>query len=938
MDFTDILNDVCSDNRVTTGIPNLKDSEFCFVLQEYLIKHGLDLNEVVNKTSMLFEKGKFPERQAYNKDGILVTFPTKEYRDRAVDKGTHSVENPKKANANIFQNLNSDDGLSVSDIKKQKSDVNDDGMSDEFISLDDYIKNNTESDDRSDLEKQKDLKIVSNILKNDDSITLEEDLDIFEKVGNSWRDEFGNLIAEQYVDDVDGISKIKLAEKLSMSQISTMNFQELLRIGKIGQTSGITKFSLNLKRMGSTLLENGLKFEDINDIDGLTNIKHFLDSGEYDVPENVIQWFNQLISLKKKNPSLDTSELKVLFDRTSPPFEIKSEFSKPEKKSTKNSDRKSSTGNAYKKLMDAVTRGEVAVIRTSVYETIPVLRAMGITSDDIDTNAGQNKILSALKNEEFQKISVDWFKSIINSKKKNPNLTMEDFKEMFDKVGGYRSDEEDVDDENVNKLLNDINGNIDSFVHKRIGTYKSILRNKTNVENDSKENTADIVLIYGTSDTDEFFDKLNGIRSEQDLTVHENGVIDIKNTGISFCQISLKADKGRIGKVTKKYASMIGSSKDFINEQKEELLNEGISSTMNGFIKFIKNKITNLSEKSKNIYEYFITKLSSYSENLLSTFRKIDVQFIQRKNESIQADIDGILNDIDNYSDTSTKNDENEDELQEYDLLSEKSNDVQITDCLYKKFKIFYENYKKQNFGDLINSFNTLEDYKNIGGLLIKVDDINEEENRKIMSDIEDLNNIFEDAYSKIKDSNLKEVQNKCIETGVTLSREQIGPIIKYRANYISLLSLHELFKKLIGNSSNLSVDEESIPRVASIFAAEAIFGDNLNLPLYKFDGTNLIYFGTKQSYQTKKEESFKELSTDGKLPMSILNVYSVKKEASHFTISLYLIHDFILKESEIEPEYIELSFLAGSGSKFQFVIESSKIVPYVTIKKKFLN
>jgi hypothetical protein len=51
----------------------------------------------------LLEKGKFPERQAYNRNGILVTFPTPEYKKEAIKAGTHFEDDPTKGKPNVFQ-------------------------------------------------------------------------------------------------------------------------------------------------------------------------------------------------------------------------------------------------------------------------------------------------------------------------------------------------------------------------------------------------------------------------------------------------------------------------------------------------------------------------------------------------------------------------------------------------------------------------------------------------------------------------------------------------------------------------------------------------------------------------------------------------------------------------------------------------------------------
>jgi hypothetical protein len=74
-------------------------------LYESCIFNGIsdeDTLFIINESIVLVEKGKHPERQAYNKNGILVTFPTPEYKARAISKGTHFEKNPKSSQSNLF--------------------------------------------------------------------------------------------------------------------------------------------------------------------------------------------------------------------------------------------------------------------------------------------------------------------------------------------------------------------------------------------------------------------------------------------------------------------------------------------------------------------------------------------------------------------------------------------------------------------------------------------------------------------------------------------------------------------------------------------------------------------------------------------------------------------------------------------------------------------
>lgn len=69
-------------NLREAGVDTLAEGEFC----------------------TLDEAGKYPDRQAYNKEGWLVTFPSKEYKDRAIKKGTHYASDPThgKGGMNLY--------------------------------------------------------------------------------------------------------------------------------------------------------------------------------------------------------------------------------------------------------------------------------------------------------------------------------------------------------------------------------------------------------------------------------------------------------------------------------------------------------------------------------------------------------------------------------------------------------------------------------------------------------------------------------------------------------------------------------------------------------------------------------------------------------------------------------------------------------------------
>jgi len=200
MNFKSLVNEIGCDSRIKNGTLDLKNEDHVFVLQEYLEKAGYDINEIVDKTARLFEAGRFPERQAYNKDGILVTFPNKQYRDRAVNKGTHFAENPKKAQTNIFT-ADAENGVGQQspsgEDKKQPVTL------DQTLEKD--IVGDKNTDERTPREKKQDAYGVEAILMGQTPLvnySVDEAKKFgFYKKGMIWFNTEGQLIGEQVFDE-----------------------------------------------------------------------------------------------------------------------------------------------------------------------------------------------------------------------------------------------------------------------------------------------------------------------------------------------------------------------------------------------------------------------------------------------------------------------------------------------------------------------------------------------------------------------------------------------------------------------------------------------------------------------------------------------------------------------------------------------------------------
>ena len=89
-----VISEASLDARISDGMLNLSNTEHIEVVAETMHKICDDDQLVTEFIKTILNEGKYPDRQAFNKEGWLVTFPSKEYRDAAIKKGTHAISDP----------------------------------------------------------------------------------------------------------------------------------------------------------------------------------------------------------------------------------------------------------------------------------------------------------------------------------------------------------------------------------------------------------------------------------------------------------------------------------------------------------------------------------------------------------------------------------------------------------------------------------------------------------------------------------------------------------------------------------------------------------------------------------------------------------------------------------------------------------------------------
>jgi len=775
MNFKSLVNEIGCDSRIKNGTLDLKNEDHVFVLQEYLEKAGYDINEIVDKTARLFEAGRFPERQAYNKDGILVTFPNKQYRDRAVNKGTHFAENPKKAQTNIFTADGEPEGGEQTSSEKSKSQP---VTLDQTLEKD--IEGNKDTDERTPREKKQDAYGVEAILMGQTPLvnySVDEAKKFgFYKKGFNWYDTEGSLIGEQIYDDSQS-KHIIVADAIS--------------------------------------------------------------------PSSYIKKAEKIINII--NPDLLN----------------KLEFLKNAEKTD----------------------------RTKIFETIPILTAFGITDYKTLKTSGDYVDFAIGFLKEWGNLRTR-LESISDTNAREENL------KIYNLVDGDLKNIGGSSGVTLAQL-----GTPSNFIHASIKDFyiaADIYNSKFVKGKETKENTADIVLIYGGTKEDVFNALKTGNIESQDV----DSMAKIKGEDIKFALISLKAGSARLGHVLTQLAQYVGQTisaspaeKSSSKKVKKEELNEGFLDTISNSIKNAIDKIKTIPEIAKNYFSSFINAINPFTTKITNFFFKelnADVNQLQStelKNlERIENDLERELGTIDEGSSKCDKQ------------------HASYTSTVDKNLTLF-KNVLKSNTED-ISLINKITELSN-NDSLIQFFPIN-------------IEKVELDSIKKLKENlvyTINQIQadfdiNDCLE------RDTLRPIFKYRANILALKYLDLILNNVLKdvNTSDPNKIREEFIKLSSLLSSEAVFGTNVSLPLIKFTGEKIEKLKYKSNFNLEIPKKYNDIKL-GKIKINVV------PDEGYLSVNLYLFIGITMKDDIATPTYANYAMDSSSGSKFTFKVEGQKVV-----------
>lgn len=184
--FLEALEKANTDNSIESGIFDISKQEHIEILRGHLLESNVD-SKTVNQYLNKMLEGRYPDRQAYNSNGILVTFPTPEYKQKAIERGSHFEQNPRKGQANVFSGDEQPEQPSGQQIEFEPT------QPQQIQQTQQQEPQTPKSDDRTPDEKEQDAVAIEKSLTTE--YTLEEALKYgFYNKKNKWYDSSGDFI------------------------------------------------------------------------------------------------------------------------------------------------------------------------------------------------------------------------------------------------------------------------------------------------------------------------------------------------------------------------------------------------------------------------------------------------------------------------------------------------------------------------------------------------------------------------------------------------------------------------------------------------------------------------------------------------------------------------------------------------------------------------
>ena len=501
------------------------------------------------------------------------------------------------------------------------------------------------------------------------------------------------------------------------------------------------------------------------------------------------------------------------------------------------------------------------------------------------------------------------------------------YKNYYDSISGINSGTS-LEEVTGTKPTGFINKDITKFYESfDISDYKS--------KDASKENTGDAVLLYGCSPDDVYSalknNKVGSTGKEESLCV----ILDNNNkeTSKKFAIVSLKAGKGRAGRILTLLRPMLGDTssatprernpqaltpadflqinESYIAEIFQDIYVDKQLLTEVEFMNALRSSLTKLVTAVGKIPKALADTIGEFAGNLKKITNKVFGSIVlgfKDEIQSIKTKYFTLVNAEENLR-------------KEIEITNEGKDDpIKVTHSFYINTAVLVREVRKINYESLIGRI--VQKSKQLDNNKIFVTDVQDIDESTITGIKNNINNIWNTYFVPLKDSTCVKKKVTC-EPITLIDRDAFKPMIYFNSNILAFEFFEKLLDKVLTQGSSLS-DQKKIKdefiNISSQISAEAIFGNNDGLPLIKYDGNKIQRLGKKKEYSITNivEEKGGDFKV-GKIEIK------KSKDGNYFIIYLYLIFELQIIDDEVVPYYSLVELRNDSQSSFTFKAEVNK-------------
>ena len=526
----------------------------------------------------------------------------------------------------------------------------------------------------------------------------------------------------------------------------------------------------------------------------------------------------------------------------------------------------------------------------------------------------------------------------VNEISKNPLLKLSlEKNELYKGYLAYKNNYDSISGINSGTSLEEVTGTKPTgFINKDITKfYESFDISDYKSKDASKENTGDAVLLYGCSPDDVYSalknNKVGSTGKEESLCV----ILDNNNkeTSKKFAIVSLKAGKGRAGRILTLLRPMLGDTssatprernpqaltpadflqinESYIAEIFQDIYVDKQLLTEVEFMNALRSSLTKLVTAVGKIPKALADTIGEFAGNLKKITNKVFGSIVlgfKDEIQSIKTKYFTLVNAEENLR-------------KEIEITNEGKDDpIKVTHSFYINTAVLVREVKKINYESLIGRI--VQKSKQLDNNKIFVTDVQDIDESTITGIKNNINNIWNTYFVPLKDSTCVKKKVTC-EPITLIDRDAFKPMIYFNSNILAFEFFEKLLDKVLTQGSSLS-DQKKIKdefiNISSQISAEAIFGNNDGLPLIKYDGNKIQRLGKKKEYSITNivEEKGGDFKV-GKIEIK------KSKDGNYFIIYLYLIFELQIVDDEVVPYYSLVELRNDSKSSFTFKAEVNK-------------